>query len=119
MMPKELRLKSEKDIKRAARGSVVYGDALILRHIKTRNETSRFVTVVSSKVSKKAVVRNLIRRRLAAIFKKAEPIMLAKVDAMVSVKNNAKDLDFNQLKLEVWNLLLKARLVSQSMLRKK
>ena len=118
MMPKEIRLKTEKDIKHAAHGSVVYGGSLILRFNKTRNATSRFVVVVSAKVSKKAVVRNLIRRRLAAIFTKAEPVMLAKVDAMVSVKVTAKDLSYDQLRMEVWNLFLKARLVSPSMLRK-
>jgi len=118
MMPKELRLKLDKDIKHAAHGSVVYGEALIMRYRKTSNQTSRFVIVVSAKVSKKAVVRNLIRRRISAILMASEPYMMVKIDALISVKTNAKDLNFDQLKLEIWKIFLKARLVSQSTLLK-
>lgn len=118
MMPKEIRLKSEKDIKHAARGSVVYSQHLILRYKKTRNSSSRFVIVVSAKVSKKAVVRNLIRRRLSAILTKAEPLFAAKVDAMISVKTTAKDLSYNDLRMEIWNLTTKAKLISWSLLQK-
>lgn len=119
MMPKEIRLKLEKDIKHAARGSVVYSKALILRFVRTRNDHSRFVVVTSAKVSKKAVVRNLIRRRLSAILTKAEPLLLTKVDGVISVKNLAKDLTYNDLRIEIWTLLTKARLMSSSLLSKK
>ncbi len=116
MMTKELRLKLEKDIKHAAHGSVVYGEAIILRYKKTANKNSRFVIVVSAKVSKKAVVRNLLRRRISAILMATEPYMPTKVDCLISLKTNAKDLNFSQLKLEIWKTFLKARLVSRSSL---
>jgi ribonuclease P protein component len=119
MMPSKIRLKTERDIKRAAKGGAVFSRVLVMRYLKNKNANSRFAVVVSTKVSKKAVVRNLIRRRLAAILTKAEPFLLFKVDAVVSAKVNSQNFDFSQLKLEVWNLLQKAKLVSPQLLRKK
>lgn len=46
------------------KGHTVRGEYLSLRHVQSRREDYRLAVVVSKKVSKSAVVRNRIRRRV-------------------------------------------------------
>ncbi len=65
---RRLRLKREFEAVFAARRSVT-GKFARLAYLKTQAPLTRFGIVTSAKVSKKAVIRNRLRRRLRMIFK--------------------------------------------------
>ena len=63
---KKNRLKRTKDFEGVfKRGKSIKGEFLFIRYLKNNLEFPRFAFVVSAKVSKKAVVRNRIRRILS------------------------------------------------------
>ncbi len=63
---KKNRLKKKKDFESVfKKGKAVKGNFLFVRYLKNNLGFPRFAFVVSSKVSKKAVVRNRIRRTLS------------------------------------------------------
>ena len=65
-LPKKNRLKKKKDFEEVfKKGKAVRGNFLFVRYLKNSLQFPRFAFVVSSKVSKKAVARNRIRRLLS------------------------------------------------------
>ena len=81
MLPKINRLKRKKDFERVfKKGKKFKEDLLLLKIIKNNLGLNRFGFVVSQKVSKKAAVRNKIKRRFRAIAGK-------------EIKKNKKGLD--------------------------
>ncbi len=65
VLPKENRLNKKKDFERVfKRGKGFKEDFLFIKIIKNDLETSRFGFIVSQKISKKAVIRNKIKRRM-------------------------------------------------------
>lgn len=67
MLPVEYRLKKKTDIDALfAKGRVIFDSLVTLKYRKTRLPTSRFAAVVGTKLSKRAVHRNKIRRRIQA-----------------------------------------------------
>ena len=70
MLPKINRLKKKKDFENIFKNSKIFKNILVsLRLCKNGLSVSRVGFVVSLKVSKKATIRNKIRRRLSAAVK--------------------------------------------------
>ena len=68
------------------RGQVVRGELLSLRYVRNdRQKTYRVAVVVSRKVSKSAVVRNRIRRRLYEIVRKNAERIVGPFDLVFTV----------------------------------
>ncbi|PIR41945.1 MAG: ribonuclease P protein component [Candidatus Yanofskybacteria bacterium CG10_big_fil_rev_8_21_14_0_10_37_15] len=66
---KKNRLKKKRDFEKVfKKGKVVKDDLFFAKFLKNETGFFRFAFVVSSKVSRKAVVRNKIRRILSEIF---------------------------------------------------
>ncbi len=69
MLSKEYRLRNDKDIKALfAKGKGVFGLLINIKFRPSKLHVSRFAVVVGTKVSKKAVVRNRLRRQLISII---------------------------------------------------
>ena len=67
-------------------GKTVRGPLTALKFIQnSRRQTYRVAVVVSKKVSKSAVVRNRIRRRLYEQVRLNEPLITARYDVVVTV----------------------------------
>ena len=65
MLPKKNRVKKKGDIEKVLRGGEWFRETfLVLKKRENKLKDSRFGFIVSQKVSKKAVVRNKIKRRL-------------------------------------------------------
>jgi ribonuclease P protein component len=70
MLLKENRLKKKKDFERVfSQGRNLKGDFLFFKTINNKLEDNRIGFIVSKKVSKKAVERNKIKRRLREILR--------------------------------------------------
>ena len=71
MLPKKNRLKNKKDFERVFKqGKGFKEDFLFFKITKNNLKENRFGFIVSLKVSKKAVLRNKVKRRLREIIKK-------------------------------------------------
>ena len=75
MLPSAKRLKRKKDFEMIFKnGRNFKGPFLVLKIVDNKREDNRFGFVVSQKISKKATIRNQVRRRLASGVKEMKNI---------------------------------------------
>ncbi|MFC1638675.1 ribonuclease P protein component [Patescibacteria group bacterium] len=112
MIPKEHRLITKADFARLfKRGRVVHTRGISLKLAKNKRDLTRFGIVISAKVSKKAVVRNKIRRRLRTSVGRRLERIAPGYDAAIMVRKDAVGLGFNDLDAAVERLLEKGELL--------
>lgn len=112
MLPRENRLKKKKDFEKVFKeGKGFKEDFLILKFILNNLKQSRFGIIVSQKISKKATIRNKIKRRLRALlgFKLAE--IKKRVDLVLVVLPGFETKDFWEIEKIMNKLFKKAKLV--------
>lgn len=89
MLASTQRLRHSRDITRVhSKGKPARSGPLQARALRNNRSTSRAVVVVGKKVSKKAVVRNLIRRRLAAVLATQWETVTPGYDIVVTVRDD-------------------------------
>ncbi|MBI4592205.1 ribonuclease P protein component [Candidatus Uhrbacteria bacterium] len=112
MLPQAHRLRLEKDIKTLfARGKSVFGSLVGMKFRANALPMSRFAVVAGVKVSKKAVVRNRLKRQVRAIVHEALPQLKQGYDVLLFLKPQAVGKPFEQLQQEVLSGLKKVRLL--------
>lgn len=112
MLQKRHRLVSERDFSRVfKKGKTTNGNALSIRVVRNNRPESRVAFVVSTKVSKRAVVRNLLKRRLREIVRPQMATLLPGLDIIVMTKAQALALSVAELRQSTIELLKKARVV--------
>ena len=112
MLAKANHLRKASDITRVyKRGSYGAGGGLFsLKAARTGSAASRAVVVVSKKVAKRAVVRNRIRRRLAAFLQEIWTTVPDGYDIVISVHAaEAAELPANELRGKMAGALRAAR----------
>jgi ribonuclease P protein component len=112
MLARNFRLRQTGDINRVyARGR--YGGAAILhvKALKSSYEHPRIAIVVGKKVSKKAVVRNQIRRQIAAQLQNLWQTLDGGYDIVVSVREDASGLTAPELAKQLTAALTKAGVI--------
>jgi len=87
------------------RGRFVASGPLALKAVPNRLPLSRVVVVVSKKVSKKAVVRNRIRRRVAAELATTWATVAPGYDIVVTARDDIAELPPAELSRQVATLL--------------
>ncbi len=88
-LPTHRRLRQTADINRVYnRGSRGNGSGLFVRVLRNNSTDSRAVVVVGKKISKKAVVRNKIRRQLTDQLQTLWPKFAAPLDLVVYVRDD-------------------------------
>lgn len=106
------RLRSEKDIMRTIRSKRgVFDAACGVKFIENTVGAPRFVIVVSTKVDKRAVVRNRLRRQYREICKKFLSRLPA-CDIALMVSKPALELSFVQMGDQLEVTMKKAKLLS-------
>jgi len=112
MLPEENRLKKEKDFERVFKKGKSYNQTFLFLKAFDRNDEkkSRFGFVVSTKVSKKAVVRNKIKRQLREITRKKLSDLEPGYDVAVVTQPGIENQTFHQLKQNLFQLLTDAGL---------
>jgi ribonuclease P protein component len=115
MLPKVNRLKRKKDIERVFKeGHFFKEDFLILKLRENNLKESRFGFIVSQKVSKKASLRNKIRRRLSEIVKMKFKKTKKGVDGLLVACPGLETKDFWELDEAVEKLFKKAKICNFS-----
>ena len=112
MLSSPHRLAKDREIKRVlVRGKSFFSPLFRVRLLSNGLERSRFAIVISSKVSKRATVRNLIRRRLTEIIRLNLATIKPGYDVMVTVSNRALPADYQQLETQLLADFKKAKVV--------
>jgi len=113
MLPKENRLKKKKDFERVFEEGKGFGDKFLF--LKTMNNglnQPRFGFVVSTKISKKAVVRNRLKRRLRESVKPKLGKIKKEADIVLVALKGIDSLGFKEIEVSVDKLLKKAEMLS-------
>ena len=98
MLAKTYRITSDGDFKKIfSSGRNFGGDVLMLKVMKTSRPVARFAFVVSTKISKRATVRNLIKRRMRAVVQKNISLFIVGVDVVVMAKVKAVGMSYVEL----------------------
>ena len=100
MLSSKNRLREKSDINKVFRdGKAVAGCFVFLKVLKNGLDDNRFAFVVSSKISKKAVIRNKIKRRLREIIKQTQ--LKQGFDFVVVTKPSIVDKGFQEIKQDL------------------
>lgn len=106
------RLRSEKDVLRALRSKRGAFDAACgVKFVENGVSVPRFVIVVSTRVDKRAVVRNRVRRQYREICKKFIARLPA-CDIALMVSKPALELSFGEMRDRLEATMKKAKLLS-------
>ena len=107
------RLKGDNNFKRLSRkGRSFFTPRLTLRIVKNEEQESRVAFIVSTKVSKKAAVRNKVKRRMREIVRNIMPQIKPGYDILIIAKISTLKLGYKELDNELQQLLKKARLIT-------
>ena len=109
MLPKINRLKRKKDFEKVfKKGKRFKEDLLLLKIVKNNLGLIRFGFIVSQKVSKKAAVRNKIKRRLRAIVGKKTKKNKTGLDILLTVLPGLEKKRFQDVEKVINKLFQKA-----------
>lgn len=90
MFSQENRLRHDKDIKALfSKGKSAFGILVGIKFRYNKLPVSRFAVVIGTKVSKKAVVRNRLRRQVRGIISKHLPKIAPGYDVALLIKKEA------------------------------
>jgi len=105
-------LKKQNDFNRVFKTGEVFGNkTFVMYYLKTVMETNRLGIVVSKKVSKKAVVRNKIKRRIKEAFRLNEDSFLSGYDLIIIAKESIEKEKYSQLEKSLKHLFYKKKLM--------
>src|SRR3989344_504886 len=112
MLPKKYRLKKREDIK----GVLKYGltqraDFLILKTRENNLSNSRFAFLISLKISKKAAVRNKLKRKLSEFIRINLPVIKNNIDAVLIVASDFSKKSDKELEGSINKLFARAKII--------
>src|SRR3989344_6984192 len=112
MLSAKDRLRHEKDIKALfAEGKGVFDAVCGLKYRKNGLSDSRFAVVVGTKVSKSAVDRNKVRRRIRSVLEARMDAIKPGYDVAFLVRPGAIKKDFKAIETAVVSSLTRAKLL--------
>ncbi len=111
MLAKENRLSKKKDFDNVFQfGRSSYNKILGVKVVKNNLNKNRFGVIVSNKISKKAVVRNRLKRQIKAILREENQKLKIGFDCVIISLPAILEVDFNQIKKSIIGRFNKLRL---------
>jgi len=111
MLPKVNRLKKEKDFQSVfKKGKGFREDFLILKKGGNSLERSRFGFIVGLKISKKAILRNKIKRRLRYLVHERLSKIKKGLDVILIAQPGLENKDFTETKTAIDRIFDKAKI---------
>lgn len=106
MLPKPNRLKKKKDFERVFKIGRSFREGFLLLKVAENDlKESRFGLIISQKVTKKATLRNKLKRRLREILRKKLPEIKKNIDGVFIALPGIEKKAFSELE-EIMNKLL-------------
>jgi len=113
MLTRKKRLRKKKEFEEIfKKGKGFKQDFLVLKVLKGKLKEARFGFVVSQKVSKKAVLRNKVKRRLRAIIKEKEKDFKKGLEMVIIALPGTEKKDFWEIKKVLERLLKRAKVLN-------
>ncbi len=108
------RLSKLSDIQRVLKnGRYSHAPDFGIKFLQNQKGSTRMTVVVSTKISKKAVARNKIKRRIREIIKKEiMPHIKNGYDVIVMTKKSVLESDFSKMKKDTIKLFKKSKLIN-------
>lgn len=111
MLPIQSRLKKKRDFERVfKKGKGLREDFLFFKIVPNNQEVSRFGFIVSRKVSKKAIVRNKIKRRLRELVRETLSQIKPGIDGVIVVLPGFNGRSLRETKQTINKLFEKAKI---------
>jgi len=111
MLAKQYCLQKNKDFESVFKNGRIFSDEFLFLKVKKNNlQDSRFGFIIGKKISKKAVVRNKIKRRLREIIRKKLASIESGFDVVIGAKEKIINKDYWEIEKEIGKLLKKAGL---------
>lgn len=112
MLKRINRLSTKGDFSRLfAKGKYTHASEFVLKYFPNNLPQSRFGFVVSTKISKRAVVRNRAKRQMREIVRSILEKLPAGYDIALIAKPAIKDVEFDKLSTSIRLAFTKARLL--------
>ena len=112
MLPKINRIRKKKDFETIFKNSKSLKTNLFIFKVRKNNlGVNRFGFVVSQKVSKKANVRNKVKRRLSDAMKAKMQNIEIGTDIVIIALSGIEKKEFSEIKESINNTLTKSRLI--------
>lgn len=112
MLPKENRLTHRKDFDNTfKKGKGAFSDILGIKFIENNLEESRFGIVVSNKISKKAVIRNKIKRQLREIIHQNLDEIKNRSDVVIICRPGIEKKEFQEIEQTILKTFKKIKLI--------
>lgn len=114
MLEKKYRVTAEKDYaKLFSKGRPFHGRGIGMKAMHSKFDVPRVGFVVSTKVAKKAVVRNQVKRRMREIARKLIGRMQSGVDIVFMAKQESVTMSFADIERVMTELLLKSGIITK------
>ena len=111
MLKKTNRITKDKEFDRAFKtGQSFYTQIFGIKAVDNGLETDRLGVLISTKVSKKAVIRNKVKRQIREIIQKELPHLKQGKDLVIIVFTQILDKKFEEIKISLILALKKLRL---------
>lgn len=112
MLSRKNSLKRKKDFQRVFKeGKGFKEDSIILKVAKNNTKEMRFGFIVSEKVSKKATLRNKVKRRLRELVKARLDRMRKGIDVVLIALPGLAGKDFKQMEKSANRIFFKAKIL--------
>ncbi|MGF1479436.1 MAG: ribonuclease P protein component [Cyanophyceae cyanobacterium] len=113
-LPPSNRLRKRQDFRRVYQhGICLHSSHLILRALASSQLSSPLIGIsISQKVSKKAVIRNRLKRQIRGVFRDLLPLLSPDWKIVVVVKPKAIECRYEDFLRELKQLLVKAKIIN-------
>ncbi len=112
MLPKENRLKKEKEFEAVFKGGrTLKGKSVFLKYLINGTDKTKVGFVVSKKISKLAVERNKAKRRMREIVRLRKNSLKDGLSIVIISLPQIKDMTYREIKEDLGNLLSKDELI--------
>lgn len=108
MIPSNRKVKTAFFKTLTGRFNVLHSDYFTLRTYLTPGEKSKFSVIISKKIEKNAVDRNLVKRMVYEELRLLLPKMKNELICLLFVKKTFKNIDFKLIKEDIFFVLRKA-----------
>lgn len=113
MYPADYRLRKSKEIEKLFKnGKSFLTPTISLRFAKNNLDSSRFAVIISTKVHKRAVKRNLIKRRIRAVLREVVEAVKPGFDIAISARPPILKSDFQEIRDTLLWALRKTNLIN-------
>lgn len=114
MLAKKNRLVKEKDFKETFRsGRSFFFKNLGIKAVKNKLEVNRYGIIISTKISKKAVERNKLKRQIRQIIKSLDKKTISGFDLIIITLPGVINRDYFEIKKELKDGFIKLKLLSK------